>query len=189
MFDLIAICKHFNITTRKHTKQTLKTHRNIHVSEWHTHCINFCYSANVLLSLISAFQRRPQYVMLLALYKNQEHTLLVHQTRSYHFTLTNVHDKRMGVHNLFLGRQWCDIFHNHWWTASIKPRRLFSLEQTMLPEGFPFHQFNFVNLFKASVLPAPHCGHIRKRLPLTKAFIKTFSLTYVYSVKITLYCV
>jgi len=24
------------------------------------------------------------------------------------------------------GRQWCSINHNHWWTASIKPRLLFS---------------------------------------------------------------
>jgi len=24
------------------------------------------------------------------------------------------------------GRQWCGIFHYHWWTASIKPRLLFS---------------------------------------------------------------
>ena len=43
------------------------------------------------------------------------------------------------------GRQWCVICHYHWWTASIKPRLLCSL-QAMLLEGFPFHQFNFMNV-------------------------------------------
>jgi len=38
------------------------------------------------------------------------------------------------------GRQWCDIFHYHWWTASIKPRLLFS-HSGLVSWGLPFLQF------------------------------------------------
>ena len=40
------------------------------------------------------------------------------------------------------GRQWCSIFHYHWWTASIKPRLLFS-HSGLVSWGLPFLQFNF----------------------------------------------
>jgi len=39
------------------------------------------------------------------------------------------------------GRQWCDIFHYHWWTASIKPRLLFS-HSGLVSWGLPFLQSN-----------------------------------------------
>jgi len=39
------------------------------------------------------------------------------------------------------GRQWCGIFHYHWWTASIKPRLLFS-HAGFVSWGLPFLQFN-----------------------------------------------
>ena len=39
------------------------------------------------------------------------------------------------------GRQWCGIFHYHWWTASIKPRLLFS-HSGLVSWGLPFLQFN-----------------------------------------------
>ena len=38
------------------------------------------------------------------------------------------------------GRQWCGIFHYHWWTASIKPRLLFS-HSGLVSWGLPFLQF------------------------------------------------
>ena len=38
------------------------------------------------------------------------------------------------------GRQWCGIFHYHWWTASIKPRLLFS-HLGIVSWGLPFLQF------------------------------------------------
>jgi len=38
------------------------------------------------------------------------------------------------------GRQWCCIFHFHWWTASIKPRLLFS-HAGLVFWGLPFLQF------------------------------------------------
>jgi len=39
------------------------------------------------------------------------------------------------------GRQWCGIFHYHWWTASIKPRLLYSYSG-LVSWGLPFLQFN-----------------------------------------------
>jgi len=39
------------------------------------------------------------------------------------------------------GRHWCGIFHYHWWTASIKPRLLFS-HSGLVSWGLPFLQFN-----------------------------------------------
>jgi len=36
------------------------------------------------------------------------------------------------------GRQWCDIYHYHWWTALIKPRLLFSACILCFPRGFLF---------------------------------------------------
>jgi len=39
------------------------------------------------------------------------------------------------------GRPWCGIFHFHWWTASIKPRLLFS-HSGLVSWGLPFLQFN-----------------------------------------------
>jgi len=39
------------------------------------------------------------------------------------------------------GRQWCGIFHYHWWTASIKPRLLFS-HSGLVSWGLSFLQFN-----------------------------------------------
>jgi len=38
------------------------------------------------------------------------------------------------------GRQWCGIFHYHWWTASIKPRLLFS-HSGLVSWGLLFLQF------------------------------------------------
>jgi len=39
------------------------------------------------------------------------------------------------------GRQWCAIFYCHRWTASIKPRLLFS-HSGLVSWGLPFLQFN-----------------------------------------------
>jgi len=39
------------------------------------------------------------------------------------------------------GREWCSILHYHWWTASIKPRLLFS-HSGLVSWGLPFLQFN-----------------------------------------------
>ena len=39
------------------------------------------------------------------------------------------------------GRQWCCIIHYYWWTASIKPRLLFS-RAGYASWGFHFHHFN-----------------------------------------------
>jgi len=41
---------------------------------------------------------------------------------------------------LVLHSQWCGIFHYHWWTASIKPRQLFS-HSGLVSWGLPFLQF------------------------------------------------
>jgi len=41
----------------------------------------------------------------------------------------------------YRGRQWCGIFHYHWWTASIKPRLLFS-HSGLVSWGLPFLQFD-----------------------------------------------
>jgi len=38
------------------------------------------------------------------------------------------------------GRQWCEIFHYHCWTASIKPRLLF-FHSCLVSWGLPFLQF------------------------------------------------
>ena len=38
------------------------------------------------------------------------------------------------------GRQWCGIFHYHWWTASIKPKLPFS-HSGLVSWGLPFLQF------------------------------------------------
>jgi len=43
------------------------------------------------------------------------------------------------------GRQWRGIYystHYYWWTASKKTEAAVFIVQVMLPEGFPFHQFN-----------------------------------------------
>jgi len=50
------------------------------------------------------------------------------------------------------GRQWCGIFHYHWWTASIKPRLLFS-HSGLVSWGLPFLQFNFTNPSILFILP------------------------------------
>jgi len=39
------------------------------------------------------------------------------------------------------GRQWCSTLHYHWWTASIKPRLLFS-HSGLVSWGLPFFSFN-----------------------------------------------
>jgi len=44
------------------------------------------------------------------------------------------------------GRQWCGIFHYRWWTASIKPRLLFS-HSGIVSWGLPFLQFKKKNEF------------------------------------------
>ena len=48
------------------------------------------------------------------------------------------------------GRQWCGIFHYHWWTASIKPRLLFS-HSGLVSWGLPFLQFNHIRCLKLQV--------------------------------------
>jgi len=42
-------------------------------------------------------------------------------------------------------RQWLGIFHYHWWTASIKPRLLFS-HSGLVSWGLPFLQFSINEL-------------------------------------------
>jgi len=42
------------------------------------------------------------------------------------------------------GRQWCSTLHYHWWTASIKPKLLFS-HSGLVSWGLPFLQFNTIN--------------------------------------------
>ena len=41
------------------------------------------------------------------------------------------------------GHQWCGIIHDHWWTASIKPRLLFSQCRLCFPRALPFSQLNY----------------------------------------------
>ena len=41
------------------------------------------------------------------------------------------------------GRQWCGTFHYHWWTASIKPRLLFS-HSGLVSWWLPFLQFDTI---------------------------------------------
>ena len=44
------------------------------------------------------------------------------------------------------GRQWCGIFHYHWWTASIKPRLLFFPCRLCFLMDFPFISLSYSNI-------------------------------------------
>ena len=48
------------------------------------------------------------------------------------------------------GRQWCGIFHYHWWTASIKPRLLFS-HSGLVSWGLPFLQSYILSAKQGSI--------------------------------------
>jgi len=64
---------------------------------------------------------------------------------SYIFLVLRVNE----FHSCAMRRQWCGIFHNHWWSDSIKPRLLFTHAglQAMLPEGLFFSvEFNLLQL-------------------------------------------
>jgi len=51
------------------------------------------------------------------------------------------------------GRQWGGIIHFHWWTASIKPKLLFS-HSGFVSWGLPFLQFNITYIVLQLVLSA-----------------------------------
>jgi len=66
------------------------------------------------------------------------------------------------------GRQWCGIFHYYWWTASIKPRLLFS-HSGFVSWGLPFLQLILLTTAgvkclcggcKMSPRPSSLCSHI-----------------------------
>jgi len=42
-------------------------------------------------------------------------------------------------------RQRCGTFHYHWWTASIKPKLIFSPCSLCFPRAFPFSQINYMS--------------------------------------------
>jgi len=81
---------------------------------------------------------------------------------------------KMEFHSCARGRQWCGIFHYHWWTASIKPRLLFS-HSGLVSWGLPFLQFNTCNYVptKCGIFNLWHSLPIRKlTIVLQFAFLR-----------------
>ena len=70
------------------------------------------------------------------------------------------------------GRQWCGIFHYHWWTASIKPRLLFSHAGYASWGAFPFISLNYII----------DCSFIHIYTPTTKCGGGLYWIRFVASV-------